>query len=202
MTAIADDDHRSLRLPASRPRAFRIRIDDEYMNVTGGFGTTTWTVHARCRMARRPQTHVTSSDRALGRRPERRDLRGTRRRRRSSSAGRSSSTAARRSRNGALNTYNGQATLYLSGDVLGDGKLCGGVVRQQLRLRDLEPEHGVLTIVANGNGGQRRPAATASSFDNNTGFQGALYRTSAIEFGNNADLGGPIVGSQISSRTT
>ena len=37
--------------------------------------------------------------------------------------------------NGAFNTYNGQATIYLSGTFYLDGKLCGGVSGARLPLR-------------------------------------------------------------------
>ena len=54
----------------------------------------------------------------------------------------------------------------------------------------------MLTIVAEGNGGQ---AGTGNSIlvDNNSQFQGGLFGTSAVEFTNNSRSDGPIVGSTV-----
>ena len=54
----------------------------------------------------------------------------------------------------------------------------------------------MLTIVANGNGGQVNPGDSIM-FDNNYSFQGGLFATNTIEFGNNVNVGGPVVGSMI-----
>ena len=54
----------------------------------------------------------------------------------------------------------------------------------------------MLMIVANGNGGQVNPGDSIF-VDNNFSYQGGLYGTNAVEFGNNVKVDGPIVGSQI-----
>ena len=54
----------------------------------------------------------------------------------------------------------------------------------------------MLMIVANGNGGQVNPGDSIQ-IDNNFSYQGGLYGTNAVEFGNNVNVDGPIVGSQI-----
>ena len=47
----------------------------------------------------------------------------------------------------------------------------------------------MLTVVANGNGGQVNPGDSIM-VDNNYSFQGGLFGTNAIEFGNNVNIGG------------
>ena len=45
--------------------AFTIRIDDEFMTVTAGFGTTTWTV-TRGAKSSAAAAHVNGAERGLG----------------------------------------------------------------------------------------------------------------------------------------
>ena len=54
----------------------------------------------------------------------------------------------------------------------------------------------MLMIVSNGSGGQNNPGDSIQ-VDNNYSYQGGLYGTNAVEFGNNVNVDGPIVGSQI-----
>jgi hypothetical protein len=98
--------------------------------------------------------------------------------------------------NSALNTYNGQATLYLSGTFYANGSLCAKFSGSACDFASWNPNTELLTIVANGNGGQVNPG-NSIQFANNFSFEGALYATNVIEFGNNVSIGGPIVGSQI-----
>jgi hypothetical protein len=98
--------------------------------------------------------------------------------------------------NGALNQYNGQATLYLSGTFLLNGKLCGGISGSNCDFASWNPNTEMLSIVANGSGGQVNPGDSIQ-VANNGQFQGALYATNNVEFGNNGSSDGPIVGSQI-----
>ncbi len=96
----------------------------------------------------------------------------------------------------SLASYNGQATLYLSGTFLVAGKLCGGISGANCDFTNWNPNSEMLTIVAEGNGGQ---AGTGNSIlvNNNGQFQGGLFGTSAVEFTNNARSDGPIVGSTV-----
>jgi hypothetical protein len=96
----------------------------------------------------------------------------------------------------SLASYNGQATLYLSGTFLIGGKLCGGISGSDCDFSNWNPNTEMLTVVANGNGGQ---AGTGNSIlvNNNGQFQGGLFGTSAVEFTNNARSDGPIVGSTV-----
>jgi hypothetical protein len=99
--------------------------------------------------------------------------------------------------NGAINTYNGQAALYLSGTFRGSGSLCGASSGSACDFSTWNPNSELLTIIANGNGGSNVNPGDSMQFDNNLFFEGALYGTNAIEFGNNMSIGGPIVGSTI-----
>jgi Tfp pilus assembly protein PilX len=98
--------------------------------------------------------------------------------------------------NGSITSYNGQATLYLSGTFLVSGKLCGSISGSDCNFSTWNPNTEMLTIVADGNGGQ---AGTGNSIlvDNNSQFQGGLFGTSAVEFTNNSRSDGPIVGSTV-----
>ena len=51
----------------------------------------------------------------------------------------------------------------------------------------------MLTIVANGTGGQVN-AGDSVQFANNQYFQGGLFGTGNVEYGNNANSDGPIMG--------
>src|SRR5205085_2341689 len=96
--------------------------------------------------------------------------------------------------NGALNTYNGQATLYLSGTFLANGSLCGAVSGTTCNFAGWNPDKELLMIVANGNGGQVNPG-DGVFVGNNFSFEGGLYATNAVEFGNNVNIDGLAVGS-------
>lgn len=104
--------------------------------------------------------------------------------------------------NGALNQYNGRATIYLSGTLRVDGKLCGGVVGSACDFAAWDPNSEMLTFVvggdgANGNGGNQVASGFSADFINNAQFQGAVYATNAVNFGNNARTDGPLVASYV-----
>jgi hypothetical protein len=175
---------------------FHIRIDDEVMTVTGGFGTTNWTV-TRGSSGTTAKAHVNSQtvlnyDAAP--------------------SGEITWNAATKTlivqgtifidgsatiSNGAINTYNGQAALYLSGTFRGSGSLCGASSGSTCDFNTWNPNGELLTIIADGNGGSNVNSGDSIQFDNNLYFEGALYGTNAIELGNNVNVGGPMVGSQI-----
>ena len=98
--------------------------------------------------------------------------------------------------NGSLNTYNGQGTLYLSGTLRIGGKLCAAVSGSDCNFASWNPNFDMFMVVANGSGGQVNPGDSIQ-MDNNFSWQGGLYGTNAVEFGNNANVDGPIVGSSI-----
>jgi Tfp pilus assembly protein PilX len=92
--------------------------------------------------------------------------------------------------------YTGQATIYLSGTFLVNGKLCGGYSGGTCNAASWDPNSQMLTVVTNSTGGQVNPG-DGVLFANNAGFQGALYSAGTIELGNNAWSDGPMVGAQI-----
>jgi Tfp pilus assembly protein PilV len=98
--------------------------------------------------------------------------------------------------NGALNTYNGQATIYLSGTAYmsNNTKLCGGISGANCDFASWNPNTEMLTFVAGGSGGL---AGTGNGIlvDNSSQFQGGLFSSYAVRFANNARSDGPIVGS-------
>jgi hypothetical protein len=100
--------------------------------------------------------------------------------------------------NGALNSYNGQATIYLSGTLLiaSNTKLCGGISGSTCDFAAWNPNTEMLTFVVNGSGGQ---AGTGNSIlvDNNSVFQGGLFATAGLAYMNNARSDGPMVGDEI-----
>jgi len=174
---------------------YRVRIDDEDMTVTGGQGTTTWTVT-------RGVNGTTAAAHVSGQTVSQDDA-GT--------SGEISWNATTKTltvtgtiyidgsakvSNGALNTYNGQATLYLSGTFYANGSLCAAVSGSACNFTGWTPDKEFLMIVANGNGGQVTPGDSIQ-IANNFSYEGGLYATNAVEFGNNVNVDGPIVGSQI-----
>ena len=182
--------------------SFSIRIDDEFMTVTAGFGTTTWTV-TRGAHGSTATTHVISqsvnlvNDQTVNWDPP--------------STGELSWNAATKTltvsgtimidgsakvSNSAMNSYNGQATLYLSGTLRLTGSLCGKVSGSACDTVGWNPDYEMLMVVANGNGSQVNPGDSIQ-MDNNFSYQGGLYGVNAVEFGNNDSVDGPIVGSQI-----
>jgi hypothetical protein len=174
---------------------YGIQVDDEQMIVTGGQGTTTWTV-TRAANGTTAASHVSGQSVV-------RDDAGT--------SGELSWNATTKTltvtgtifidgsakiSNGAVNTYNGQATLYLSGTFYANGSLCASVSGTACNFSGWNPDHEMFMIVANGNGGQVTPGDSIQIV-NNFSYQGGLYGTNAVEFGNNVNVDGPIVGSQI-----
>jgi hypothetical protein len=185
----------SVASPSGFPAtSFRIRIDDELMNVTGGFGTNTWTV-TRGVNGTTAESHVTSQTvtwddaNTIGMilwnsTTKTLTLKGT-----IFIDGSASIT------NGTLNKYDGQSTLYLSGVfyINNSSKLCGGVSGSDCAFAAWNPNNELLTIVTNGSGGL---AGTGNGIliDNNAQFQGGLFATYDVQFINNARSDGPIVG--------
>jgi hypothetical protein len=174
---------------------FKIRIDDEVMTVTGGFGTSNWTV-TRGANGTTPVSHAASQTVLWDDATPSGELSWNASTKTLSAKGTIYIDGSARVTNGALNSYNGQATIYLSGTFRATGSFCGSVVLGVCSYTQWNPNTEMLTIVANGNGGQVNPGDSIM-FDNNYSFQGGLYATNAIEFGNNVNVGGPVVGSTI-----
>jgi len=174
---------------------FKIRIDDEVMTVTGGYGTTSWTVT-------RGVSGTTAASHASSQTVLREDA---------TPSGELSWNASTKTltvkgtiyidgsakiSNSAVNSYNGQATLYLTGTFRATGSVCGSVSGSSCAFSTWNPNTEMLTIVAEGDGGQVNPG-NSIQVDNNFSYQGGLFATHAVEFGNNVNVDGPVVGSQI-----
>jgi hypothetical protein len=102
--------------------------------------------------------------------------------------------------NNTLNRYVGQGTIYLSGTFYLNGKLCGGVSGSNCDFSSWDPNSTLLAIIANGigpTGNSSVPTGDSIYIANGGQFQGALYATANLEYGNNAFSDGPMIGSQI-----
>jgi hypothetical protein len=100
--------------------------------------------------------------------------------------------------NGATNVYNGQGTIYLAGTFLiKNSKLCGGVVGSNCDFSAWDPNTEMLTIVADGSGGQTDVDVGDGIDVKSAQFQGALYATNKIQLDTSAKVDGPMVGSEI-----
>jgi hypothetical protein len=174
--------------------AFTLRVDDEYMAVTAGFGTTTWTV-TRGINGSTAAAHVTAQT-AEWKTPASGEIAWNATTKTLTVSGTIFIDGSAKISNGAVNTYNGYGTLYLSGTFRVTGSLCAAVSGSDCNFAGWNPDADLLMIVANGSGGQVN-GGDSIQVDNNYSWQGGLYGTNAVEFGNNVSVDGPIVGSQI-----
>ena len=173
---------------------FTIRVDDESMLVTGGFGTTTWTV-TRGANGSAAASHVsgqtlvwnTPTSGVIGWNATTKTL---------TISGTIYIDGSAKVSNNSLNSYNGQGTLYLSGTFHVTGSLCATVSASTCNFAGWNPDFDLFMVVADGSGGQNNPGDSIQ-LDNGDAWQGGLYGTNAVEFGNNVSVDGPIVGSQI-----
>ncbi len=105
--------------------------------------------------------------------------------------------------NGAVNEYDGQGSLYLSGTFLmKNSSLCGKVfagvcdtLNPPTASRGWDPNKELLAIVANGTGGQVSPGSGIQL--TGAALQGAAYATGAVELDTTSTVNGPMVGSTI-----
>ena len=173
---------------------FTIRVDDESMLVTGGFGTTTWTVTrgangsvAASHLSGQTLVWNTATSGVIGWNATTKTL---------TISGTLYIDGSAKISNNSLNSYNGQGTLYLTGTFHVTGSLCATISASTCNFAGWNPDFDLFMIVANGSGGQNNPGDSIQ-FDNGDAWQGGLYGTNAVEFGNNVSVDGPIVGSQI-----
>jgi Tfp pilus assembly protein PilX len=174
--------------------SFAIRVDDEFMTVTAGFGTTTWTV-SRGSSSSTAAAHVTGQTVGWKTTPTG-EIGWNATTKTLTMSGTIYIDGSAKISNSALNTYNGQATIYLSGTFHVTGSLCATTSGSACNFATWNPDFDMLMIVANGSGGQNDPNVSIQ-VDNNWSWQGGLYGTNIVEFGNNVNVDGPIVGSQI-----
>jgi hypothetical protein len=173
---------------------FVIRIDDEFMTVTAGFGTTTWTV-TRGTNGSTATTHVASQT-VEWKTPSSGEIAWNNTTKTLTVSGTIYIDGSARITNSALNSYNGQGTIYLSGTFRATGSVCASISETNCNFATWNPDFDMLMMVANGSGGQNDPGV-GIFVDNNFSYQGGLYATNVVEFGNNVNVDGPIVGSQI-----
>jgi hypothetical protein len=173
--------------------SYSIRVDDEDMTVTAGAGGTTWTI-TRATNGTTAAAHSANAAVYWNNPQTAGEL----------SWNASSKTltvvgtiyidgSAKISQNA---NYNGQATLYLSGTMLFNGSLCGVPTGASCIFANWNPNIEMLTIVANGTGGQVS-AGDSVQFSNNQYFQGGVFATGNADYGNNASSDGPIMANQV-----
>lgn len=100
--------------------------------------------------------------------------------------------------NGAVNEYNGQATLYLTGTFLmKNASLCGGLnaERTACDFTHWNPNSELICIVAGGNGGQVSSGSGIQLIS--ATIEGALQATSAIDTDTTSIADGPMIGSTV-----
>jgi hypothetical protein len=173
---------------------YTVKVDNEYMLVTAGNNTTTWTVT-------RAQQGTTAVAHSVGAAvihidPTTGELSWNNTTKTLTVSGTIFIDGSATISNSATNQYNGQATLYLSGTFKMDGKLCAAVSGSNCDFAAWNPNTEMLSIVTNGSGGQNA-AGVGIDFANNASFEGALYSNNTVSFGNNAFSDGPIVGANI-----
>jgi Tfp pilus assembly protein PilX len=173
---------------------FTIRVDDESMLVTGGFGTTTWTV-TRGANGSAATSHV-SGQTLVWNTPTSGEIGWNATTKTLTISGTIFIDGSAKISNNLLNSYNGQGTLYLSGTFRVTGSMCAAISASTCNFAGWNPDFDLFMVVANGNGGQVNPGDSIL-LDNGDAWQGGLYGTNAVEFGNNVSVDGPIVGSQI-----
>ena len=173
---------------------FTIRVDDESMLVTGGFGTTTWTV-TRGVNGSAAASHV-SGQTLVWNTPTSGEIGWNATTKTLTVSGTIYIDGSAKISNNLLNSYNGQGTLYLSGTFRVTGSMCAAISGSTCNFAGWNPDFDLFMVVANGNGGQVNPGDSIM-LDNGDAWQGGLYGTNAVEFGNNVSVDGPIVGSQI-----
>jgi hypothetical protein len=174
---------------------FKIRIDDEVMTVTGGYGTTSWTV-TRGVSGTTAAPHASSQTVLHDDATPSGELSWNASTKTLTVKGTIYIDGSAKISNSAVNSYNGQATLYLTGTFRATGSVCGSVSGSSCGFSTWNPNTEMLTIVAEGDGGQVNPG-NSIQVDNNFSYQGGLFATHAVEFGNNVNVDGPVVGSQI-----
>ncbi len=98
--------------------------------------------------------------------------------------------------NGALNTYRGRGTLYLSGTFLmtSSSKLCALTAGSDCDFSRWDPNSTMLAIVSNGNGQNGVFTGNSMQLASYAEFEGGLYGTYAIQLGNYAKTQGPVIG--------
>jgi len=170
---------------------FRIRIDDELMDVTAGFGTSTFTV-TRGVNGTTAAPHVISQTVQWDTIPSG-EISWNATTKKLIVSGTIYIDGSAKVTNGAANVYDGYATLYLSGTFYmnNNSKLCASVSGSSCNFAGWDPNKRMLTIVADGTGGQ--DPAGVSIYMKDSGWQGAAYGTGDVRFEGTTRMDGPAV---------
>jgi hypothetical protein len=174
---------------------FRIRIDDELMTVTGGFGTGVWTV-TRGVNGTTAEPHVLNQT-VQWDTPASGEISWNALTRKLSVSGTIFIDGSAKIGNGLTNTYFGQATLYLSGtfQVTSGSKMCAALAGSDCAFTGWDPNLKLFTVVAEGTGGQN-PAGVSIQMTN-AQWQGALFGTGKVRLEGTTKIDGPAVGSEV-----
>ncbi len=99
------------------------------------------------------------------------------------------------STNGAVNSYTGQGTLYLSGSLSMSGStlLCALVTGSTCDTANWDPNTRLLVVVSNGNGDNGVTAGDSIQLRNSGFFQGGMYASHTIDIGQGFQVDGPLV---------
>lgn len=103
--------------------------------------------------------------------------------------------------------YTGQATIYLSGSLLVSGRMCGAVSSGKCNFASgaWNPNTTLLTIVANGGGGQSDVESDESiALISSSQWQGALYGGAGLkaQVESSTDFAGPIIADEVSLKSS
>jgi hypothetical protein len=104
--------------------------------------------------------------------------------------------------NGAVNSYNGFATIYVSGTVLiKNSSMCAVIANGACSTENWTSNSRMLVFVVNGNGsnvGHQSQTGTGNSILlNSARFQGALYATYGIDIATTSNADGPLDGAPV-----
>jgi len=104
--------------------------------------------------------------------------------------------------NGAVNSYTGFATIYLSGTLLiKNSSMCAEIANGQCSTQNWTSNSRMLVFVAGGNGSnpghQSQAGAGNGILINSARFQGALYATHGIEIATTSSADGPLDGAPV-----
>jgi hypothetical protein len=103
--------------------------------------------------------------------------------------------------------YTGQATIYLSGSLLVSGRMCGAVSSGKCDFTNgaWNPNNALLTIVANGGGGQADVETNESiALVSSAQWQGALYGGAGlkVQVESSTDFAGPIIADEVDLKSS
>jgi hypothetical protein len=175
--------------------AFRIKVDDELMDVTAGFGTTSLVV-TRGVNGTTAASHVVSQT-AQWDTPPSGEISWNATTKRLAVSGTIYIDGSAKVTNGAANVYDGFATIYLSGTFLMNNasKLCTSLSGSSCNFAGWNPTKKMLAIVADGTGGQN--PAGVSVYMKDAGWQGAVYGTGQVRFEGTTRMDGPAIASEV-----